>query len=153
MKKLTSGDIQHLRKLQYSENERKLRELLAIAYSGTKSLYMDDGELKDFSSAPFIDFRRDNPRIISQKMQERGMKNLRKSQFSEDEGKLRELLAFAYSGANLYTDWGELRDSFSSPFIDFRKDDPCIIAQKMQERGMKKLENREENSENQNCEE
>jgi hypothetical protein len=38
---------------------------------------------------------------------------------SDDEITLRELLAYAYAGASLYTDDGELQDSRRHPFIDF----------------------------------
>ena len=54
------------RKLQ--DENIKLRELLAVAYSGVEKLYADDGELQDSSTQPFIDYRNDTVDDISKKM-------------------------------------------------------------------------------------
>ena len=53
------------------EQENKdLRRLLAI-YTGGPYLYLDDGELQSNSVRPFIDFKRDTPELIKQKLFER----------------------------------------------------------------------------------
>jgi hypothetical protein len=49
------------------EENQSLRRLLAFHYSGTK-LYHDDGELQDNSAHPLIDFKRDTPHEIREKM-------------------------------------------------------------------------------------
>lgn len=59
---------------------------------------------------------------------------------SDDEITLRELLAYAYAGASLYTDDGELQDSRRAPFIDFLRDSPDDIAAKMRKRGKAALD-------------
>jgi hypothetical protein len=59
---------------------------------------------------------------------------------SDDEITLRELLAYAYAGASLYTDDGELQDSRRHPFIDFLRDSPDDIAAKMRQRGKAALD-------------
>lgn len=48
----------------------QLRRLLACTYSGAR-LYMDDGELSDSSTLPFIDFKRDSATDIEHKMLQR----------------------------------------------------------------------------------
>lgn len=53
------------------ENEQ-LRNMLALHIAGNM-LYMDDGELQDNSVFPFIDFRRDNPESIAEKLIQRNM--------------------------------------------------------------------------------
>lgn len=53
------------------------------------------------------------------------------------ETELRRLLALSYSGHLLYGDDGELQDSTAHPFIDFKRDDPTVIAAKMVERAAK----------------
>ena len=50
---------------------------------------------------------------------------------------LRELLAKRISGANLYSDDGELQDNAIAPFIDFRRDSAKDIARKLEERAAK----------------
>lgn len=59
---------------------------------------------------------------------------------SDDEITLRELLAYAYAGASLYADDGELQDSRRAPFIDFLRDSPDDIAAKMRQRGKAALD-------------
>lgn len=59
---------------------------------------------------------------------------------SDDEITLRELLAYAYAGASLYADDGELQDSRRIPFIDFLRDSPDDIAAKMRRRGKAALD-------------
>lgn len=59
---------------------------------------------------------------------------------SDDEITLRELLAYAYAGASLYADDGELQDSRRAPFIDFLRDSPDDIAAKMRRRGKAALD-------------
>ena len=59
---------------------------------------------------------------------------------SDDEITLRELLAYAYAGASLYADDGELQDSRRIPFIDFLRDSPDDIAAKMRQRGKTALD-------------
>ncbi len=50
--------------------ELMLRRLLAASYAGA-SIYHDDGELQDNRRLPFIDFRRDTPTEIGEKMYQR----------------------------------------------------------------------------------
>jgi hypothetical protein len=57
---------------------------------------------------------------------------------STDERTLRRLLAFAYSGSNLYGDDGELQDG-RFPMIDYLRDSVADIERKIHERGMKLL--------------
>ena len=65
-----------------AENERlkddniKLLELLAVAYSGIEKLYADDGHLQDASVQPFIDYRNDTVNEISEKMGKRAVATL-----------------------------------------------------------------------------
>ena len=49
-------------------------------------------------------------------------------------GGLRLLLAAGVAGAALYRDDGELQDNTTMPFIDFRRDSPEVIAEKMMQR-------------------
>lgn len=58
---------------------------------------------------------------------------------SGSEVKLRRMLAFAYTGAALYIDGGELQDNREEPFIDFLRDDPDEIRHKMDQRLRKAL--------------
>jgi hypothetical protein len=58
---------------QSEDENRKLRRLLALSYSGVVKLYRDDGECSDSSERPFIDFMRDPAEEIERKMVERGM--------------------------------------------------------------------------------
>lgn len=53
--------------------------------------------------------------------------------------KLRQMLAGAYSGADLYGDDGELQDSMALPAIDFRRDSVDEIDRKMNERALRTL--------------
>lgn len=55
--------------------ERKLRQLLARSYAGRLG-YFDGGELQDNSAMPYIDFLRDEPEVIEQKMKERTLRLL-----------------------------------------------------------------------------
>lgn len=55
-------------RLQRENSE--LRSLLAVAYTGA-ALYCDDGELQDNRMLPAIDFKRDDPETIRQKMYRR----------------------------------------------------------------------------------
>lgn len=50
--------------------EQKLRRMLCVAYAGGWA-YMDDGEAQDNRAHPCIDFLRDSPDLIEQKMRER----------------------------------------------------------------------------------
>lgn len=52
---------------------------------------------------------------------------------------LRALLAFAYSGAGLYTDDGELQDGSSFTFIDFKRDSIEELREKMAEKAKEKI--------------
>lgn len=52
----------------------------------------------------------------------------------EEEFILRRLLAVRYAGAVLYTDDGELQDNYEQPMIDFLRDAPSEIEQKMYQR-------------------
>lgn len=52
---------------------------------------------------------------------------------------LRRLLAYAYSGASLYTDDGELQDG-NFPVIDYLRDTVDEIESKIQKRGRAKIE-------------
>lgn len=61
------------------EDNKLLRQLLAHAYSGSH-LYMDDGELQDNFTAPFIDYRRDSVVSIQAAMQTRGIAALQEIQ-------------------------------------------------------------------------
>ena len=57
-----------------------------------------------------------------------------------DETKLRESLAFAYSGVgNLYRDDGELSDAAKLPCIDYRRDTVDEIVAKIRQRGEQAL--------------
>ena len=59
------------------DKENKIsRRMLALAYSGPK-LYHDDGELQDSSVWPFIDFRNDSAEVIEDKIQTRGLNQLK----------------------------------------------------------------------------
>jgi hypothetical protein len=53
---------------------------------------------------------------------------------------LRELLARQYSGYYLYADDGQLQDNRVRPYIDFLKDTPSEIEEKMTERGVAAME-------------
>lgn len=71
-------DLEHGASAWLSPAERKLRMLLAFAYSKPGSLYGDDGELHD-STMPFpIDYMRDSIDQIQQQMHNRGMVELSK---------------------------------------------------------------------------
>lgn len=48
-------------------NEHQLRTLVAVLFSGPR-LYSDDGELQDNAAHPFIDFLRDSPGEIQNKI-------------------------------------------------------------------------------------
>jgi hypothetical protein len=52
----------------------------------------------------------------------------------DENHKLRELLAYQYAGFLLYHDDGELQDNRAYPFIDFLRDDPAVIQEKMIQR-------------------
>lgn len=56
---------------EQNEDERALREMLAIAYAGA-ALYTDDGEAQDNRCHPCIDFLRDPVAEIRRKMLQRG---------------------------------------------------------------------------------
>lgn len=58
---------------------------------------------------------------------------------SEEEKTLRKLLAFAYSGINLYGDDGELQDGAELPIIDYVRDTVKQIEQKIEQRAINKL--------------
>lgn len=51
-----------------SEDEHKLRLLLAFKCTGIIEGYFDDGEMQDNSEPPFIDYLRDKPQVISEKL-------------------------------------------------------------------------------------
>jgi len=53
---------------------------------------------------------------------------------SDDELKLRILLAISYSGINLYSDDGELQDNLMLPHIDFKRDSVNEIESKIHQR-------------------
>lgn len=57
----------------------------------------------------------------------------------EDELTLRTMLAICYAGSALYRDDGELQDSRSHPFIDFKRDSVREISRKMGERALAAL--------------
>ena len=61
------------------EENVKLRALLALAYSGA-NIYADDGELRDCSVYPFIDYKRDSVELIAFKIQQRSIKRYEQSQ-------------------------------------------------------------------------
>lgn len=52
---------------------------------------------------------------------------------------LRVMLAFSYSGSELYADDGELQDSKCHPFIDFKRDSVITIREKMMARLSREL--------------
>lgn len=52
-------------------SERKIRTLLAFAYSGRVSLYTDDGELQDNLKPPHIDYARDSAANIERAILDR----------------------------------------------------------------------------------
>ena len=56
-----------------------------------------------------------------------------------DEAELRRMLAWAYSGHQLYCDDGELQDSREQPFIDFKRDTIADLRDKMEQRGLNRL--------------
>ena len=60
----------------------------------------------------------------------------------EDEMILRRLLAFAYSGHELYADDGELQDG-RHPMIDFVRDTPTQLENKITQRGMDVIRSRQ----------
>lgn len=75
-----------------SDNERKLRRMLCVAYAGSLA-YMDDGEMQDSAQHPFIDFLRDSADEIQAKFQQRGAKAMAApSQDAEDAARLDWLL-------------------------------------------------------------
>lgn len=59
---------------------------------------------------------------------------------AEDERLLRTGWALAYSGSNLYTDDGELQDNSALPHIDWMRDPPITIRNKIETRAIRKLE-------------
>lgn len=61
-------------------DNKALRLMLALAYSGPAKLYADDGELQDASAAPCIDYHRDTVRQIQEKIQQRGTAQLKETQ-------------------------------------------------------------------------
>lgn len=62
-------------------------------------------------------------------------------ELTSDETIWREGWAYAYSGAEkLYRDDGELQDSSTQPFIDWRRDTASTIKAKIQERARRILE-------------
>jgi len=65
------------RKIEILESENmKLRRLLASRVAGNL-LYTDDGELRDASAFPFIDFKRDDVDYIEATLKQRGLLQLR----------------------------------------------------------------------------
>jgi hypothetical protein len=60
----------------------QLRRLLCFVYAGAAA-YTDDGELQDNRTLPLIDFRRDTPQEIQNKMLERSLKGAGKAQAIE----------------------------------------------------------------------
>lgn len=56
-----------------SDDELAWREGWAFAYSGIEHLYIDDGELQD-NRIPSIDWMRDTPTEIRNKIVERGLR-------------------------------------------------------------------------------
>ena len=65
------------RLIETQNNEKKLRTILALAYSGRARMYTDDGEFQDSTTKPFIDYKRDSVDEIQSKIFERGKKKLR----------------------------------------------------------------------------
>ena len=61
-------------------DNKKLRKMLAFAYSGPASLYGDDGELTDYQMPYPIDYYRDSVDKIEQQMNYRGLAKLSESQ-------------------------------------------------------------------------
>ena len=53
------------------------RSMLAMRVAGA-FLYDDDGELRDNTQMPYIDFKRDAPADIQRKLRERGLANYRR---------------------------------------------------------------------------
>lgn len=66
----------HKRPASMTEENKILRELLAIRVGGIAGLYTDDGELQDNTVHPCIDFRRDSAQEIRRKLTERGRRQL-----------------------------------------------------------------------------
>lgn len=62
--------------LDAADENAKLREVLAFAYSGAPNLYADDGELTDNTIYPYIDYRRDSVEEIKRKIAIRGINRL-----------------------------------------------------------------------------
>lgn len=89
------------------EEQEKLRYLLAIIYCPGPGLYHDDGELQDATTRPHIDFRRDHPNEIEQKMLERGKRKIADQQ-----------LAAATKDAERYRWLREQPNDTSAPRID-----------------------------------
>lgn len=58
---------------QAQRTEIELRKLLCVTYAGGAA-YMDDGEAQDSRALPVIDFLRDTPAEIQNKMQQRSIK-------------------------------------------------------------------------------
>lgn len=57
---------------QQPQAEKELRKILCVTYAGAYA-YMDDGEAQDSRANPTIDFMRDTPAEIQQKMQQRSL--------------------------------------------------------------------------------
>lgn len=64
-------DLMFAEKAQLAEQNKQLRRLLAVAYSGA-TLYTGDGEIQDSASRPHIDYVRMTPEQIEAAFYERG---------------------------------------------------------------------------------
>ena len=83
---------------QPERGERALRQLLALWYSGPGLLYTDDGELQDNSKHPCIDFLRDSPETLAEKMRERAQPAITDARVAQLEAALRSLIAVTADG-------------------------------------------------------
>lgn len=100
-----------------SDNEKKLRRMLCVAYAGSLA-YMDDGEMQDSAQHPFIDFLRDSADEIQARFQQRGAKKLaapfQDAEDAEDAARFRSFAAAALTQEDSYLDAIESGD-FDEP--------------------------------------
>jgi len=60
-----------------TEENKQLRIMLALAYSGASGLYTDDGEFSDGSTWPNIDFKRMSAATIQDCIRKRSLEQLK----------------------------------------------------------------------------
>ena len=87
-----------------------LRRMLCVAHAGAEA-YMDDGEAQDSRELPFIDFLRDTPAEIQDKLQKRMLNKL-----TDDTARVREERE-AFKAAHRHLELDEVHDAWGQPMF------------------------------------